>query len=134
MCVEVALDMHSALDNFQVQSISLPGSGMYLCSWEISPELLARVSVCVCAYMSNPTINVTTVSNGPITRLELVSNNTQLHTKNIKTQPTNGINFVIIDVDELVRALVNSTLRRREEIIQESTKYLHRVSVTHACS
>lgn len=71
----------------------------------------------MCAYMSNPTINVTAVSNGPITRHELVSNNTQIHTKNIKTQPTNGINFVIIDTDELVRALVSCTLRRREEII-----------------
>lgn len=31
----------------------------------------------------------------------------ELHTKkNIKTQPTNGIEFVIKDADELVRALV----------------------------
>lgn len=48
MCVKVGLDMHSALDNFQVQSIPLPASGMYLCSWEILPELLIRVNVCVC--------------------------------------------------------------------------------------
>ena len=53
--------MHSALDNFQVQSILPPASVMYLCSWEISPELPTRVSVYL--YMSNPTINVTTVSN-----------------------------------------------------------------------
>lgn len=83
MCVKVGLDMHSALDNFQVQSVPLPASGMYLCSWEISPELLARVNVCV--HMSNPTINVTAVSNGPIRRYAPVSNNTQLHIKNIKT-------------------------------------------------
>ena len=107
MCEEVALDMHSALDNFQVQSISLPASGMYLCSWEISPELLTRVSECACVFVSNPTINVTAVSNGPITRHKLVSNNTWLHTENIKTQATNGIDFVITGADEPVRALVS---------------------------
>lgn len=104
MCAQVALDMHSALDNFQVQSISLPASGMYLCSWEISPELLSNVCVraCACVHMSNPTINVTAVSNGPITRRQLVSNNTQLHSKkeNPNTQPTNGIDFVITACDE----------------------------------
>lgn len=77
MCVEAGLDMHSALDNFQVQSISLPAAGMYLCSWEILPELLIRVSVCV--HMSNLTINVAAVPNRPITRHAPVSNNTQLY-------------------------------------------------------
>ena len=57
--------------------------------------------------MSNKTINVTAVSNGPITRHELVSNNTRLHTENIKTQATNGIDFVITGADEPVRALVS---------------------------
>lgn len=38
MNTEVALDMHSALDNFQVQSILWPACGMHLCSWKISPE------------------------------------------------------------------------------------------------
>lgn len=105
MCVKVGLDMHSALDNFQVQSIPLPASGMYLCSWEMSPELLIRVNVCM--HMSNPTINVTAVSNGPIRRCVSGPNNTQLHIKDIQTLPTNGINFVIIDTDELVEALVS---------------------------
>lgn len=76
LCVEVALDMHSALDHFQVQSISLLASGMHLCSWEISPELPTHVCFCECAYVSNPSINVTPVSNGSITRHKLVSNNT----------------------------------------------------------
>lgn len=65
--------------------------------------------------MCNPTINVTAVSNWPITRHGLVSNNTRLHAKNINAQPTNGINFVIIDTDELVRALVSGSSFYPEE-------------------
>lgn len=61
---------------------------MYLCSWEISPELLKCASacvyvcvyVCLCVYMSNQAINVTALSNGPIKRHQLVSDITQLHT------------------------------------------------------
>lgn len=72
--------------------------------------------VCVCACVCiNPAINVSTVSNGPITRHKLVSNNTQAPHYKHQTRPTNGINFVIKDTYELVRALVSAAKFYPEE-------------------